>query len=255
MATAIFRAFTNDGFLIAADGRMQALDGTIISETKQKIFSFGGNGSLAYSFTGRVGLGPVDGPDVMFDFIGQFKQTAQVISTRRSPTLVKYAHRLTQHLQRVLKERCSDGRIKFSDEPSRIPGEVGSTIAEAMIDGYYSGLPSCVRVRFYRLNGQLVEPEITSQELKAGGVWLHGFEMVGRLLCDKDPRFFNETSLRRLDTPLPHFSPGMHNAVIQARAYIEGCSSPEGLALNSKIASSIGGRIHMASVTKKDGFK
>src|SRR5579872_3660640 len=234
MATAIFRAFTNDGFLIAADGRQQELDGTIISENKQKIFSFGGNQSLAYSFTGRVGLGPDDAPDITFDFIAQFKQTAQVISTRRFPTLAKYAHRLAQQVQRVLKDRCRDGRIEFTDEPSLIPGEVGSTIAEAMIDGYYSGLPSCVSVRFYRLNGQFVEPEIMAPDVKAGGVWLHGSKMVGELLYAKDPRFYNDTSLRPLETPLPHFSPAMHGAIIQARAYIEGCSSPEGLALNRK---------------------
>lgn len=254
MATAIFRTFTNGGFLIAADGRQRELDGTIISETKQKIFSFGGNRSLAYSFTGRVGLGPDDGPETTFDFITQVREAAQTISTCKFSTLPKYADRLAQRVQRVLIDRCRNGDINFADGPSVDPSEAGSTIAEVMIDGYYSGLPTRVNVRFYREDGRFVYPQIVSEDVVVGGVWLYGSNLIARLLGAQDERFYNERSLRPTDIPLPHFSREMFSAVIHARAYIEGCSSPEGLALDNKICSSIGGKIHMASITADDGF-
>jgi hypothetical protein len=255
VATAIFRTFTNDGFLIAADGRQQELGGTIIIETKQKIFSFGGSRSLSYAFTGRVGLGPDDSRETTFDFITQVREAAQIISTRRCSTLPTYADRLARHVQRVLEDRCRNRPIKFADAPSADPNEAGSTIAEVLIDGYYSGSPSRVSVRFYRQDGQFVSPQIVPEDVVVGGVWLYGSKMIAKLLGAKDKRFYNERSLRPPDTAIPHFSPEMHRAVIHARAYIEGCSSPEGLALERKICSSIGGKIHMASITANEGFK
>jgi len=38
-----------------------------------------------------------------------------------------------------------------------------------------------------------------------------------------------------------------------ARAYIDACSGPEALAMNEKIGSGIGGRIHIGTITASAG--
>lgn len=254
MATAIVRVFTGDAFIIAADGRENELDGSVTTDTKQKIFSFGGNRFLAYAFTGHVGLGPEDGTEVVFDFIDEIGKAAQITSSGRYPTLEKYAKRLGQRVQAELENICSKVPIKFYDAPSPNPGEAGSTIADVLIDGYYSGLPSRVNLRFYRLNGQFVEPDITSPGVVVGGVWQYGSRIVAGLMSARDQRFYNEHALRSPETPLP-FSDEMYSGVVHARAYIEACSSDEGRRLDPKACSTIGGHIHIASVTQQNGFQ
>lgn len=251
--TAIVRIYTNDGFVIAADGRQRELDGSVVSEVKQKIFSFGGNRFLGYSFTGHIGLGPADSPDTVFDFIDEFSHAAQVISASRHRTLADYAKRLARNVQNILVERCGNAQIPFQESSS--DGEESPTLADAMIDGYYSGSPSRVNVRFFRRDGAFAEPEITTPDLGAGGVWFYGSNLIGNLLLkEKDPRLWNEQSLRPLETSLSSWTNEMYSAAITARAYIEACSGPIGKELDPKICAGIGPIIHMASITEKEGF-
>jgi hypothetical protein len=251
--TAIVRIYTNGGFIVAADGRQRELDGSVVSEVKQKIFSFGGDRFLAYSFTGHIGLGPANSPDTVFDFIEEFGRAAQVISASRYPTLVDYATRLARNVQNILAERCENAQIPLQE--SSIDDEESPTLADAMIDGYHSGSPSRVNVRFFRMDGAFADPEITTPDLRTGGVWFHGSNLIGNLLLkEKDPRLWNARSLRPLESALSGWSDEMLNAAITARAYIEGCSGPIGQELDPKICAGIGPNIHMASITEKDGF-
>jgi hypothetical protein len=40
-----------------------------------------------------------------------------------------------------------------------------------------------------------------------------------------------------------------------AHAYIKACSGPEALAMDPKPCAGIGGRVHIATITPKDGFQ
>jgi len=65
MSTAIYSAYTRNGFLVAADGRRT---GEYPSDTAQKILSFRNNPSVAYTFLGYAELGPDGSPEVSFRF-------------------------------------------------------------------------------------------------------------------------------------------------------------------------------------------
>lgn len=218
--TAIVRKCTDGGFVIAADGLQNERDGSIVGRAKQKIFSFAGNKFLAYSFTGRIGIGPDDGDEITFDFIKQFQEAAESTSIRRSQTLKEYAQRIAMRVNQKLEETCKDPRIMFGDEQPDEPGSLGSTVADVLIDGYRGGIPHSVEVRFYRISGALAEPSISVQD---------------------------DLSLMSIHA--------LYDAILYARAYIEGCSGPEAQRIDSEHCSKIGGHIHIAVITKDHGFE
>jgi hypothetical protein len=248
MATAIYRSYTSDGFVVGADGRVGGPFGT---ETGQKIFCFGTNRSVAYAFTGMIQLGPEDTPEVDFDFIEQFSRAAQQISSRRCRTLFDYAERLSNQVNRALKDAQRKGRIQYpEDAPS--PHEPGGTIANVFADGFHGGFPERARMRFSHRNQVLSDPTVFREELAPGQPFLSGLPEVWERLRNRDADF--SKYLAPLEGT-PHDSESLSNEISRAHCYIRACSGPEARGLNEKIASGIGGHIHIASVTLTAGFR
>jgi len=150
MATAIFRGYTKDDFVVASDGRMRNSETGEIWDNTQKVFRFGPSKSLAYSFTGQIELTPVqDNHKVVLDFISQVRETVESIAPGGLRTLAKYAERFSELVCDALKRAQRTHEIRLPEDPSLVPGERGCTIASILIDGYYEGWPSRVNVRFY----------------------------------------------------------------------------------------------------------
>lgn len=245
MPTAIIPTYTGDGFVIAADGMA---DGTTPSLTKRKIFKFGNNRSLAYAFSGRVAIGP-HGPDLWFDFRDAIDVAVQALSVDLYTTLSDYAKHLADHAYRVLIERCTSDLITFDDAT-----ELGAPLARVFVSGYFKQVASNVIIEFYRENRQFAKPKISDDPLVIGEPRRHGSHVVDALFAVKSPIFFNDRYLRPLQVCLPHFSEVMKGAVLYSRAYIEACGSEDARNLDP-FCKTIGGKIHMASITPTDGIR
>jgi hypothetical protein len=253
MATAIARTYTQDGFAIAADGRMRNGETRqIITDETQKIFPFGPGNSLACSFTGQIELTPPeDSKKVVFDFISQVGETVKSVARGGCHTLAKFAETFSEPIWRSLERAQLTHSLIFPEDPSVYPGERGCTIATILIDGYYEGQPSRVNIRFYCEHQKLAEPEVSRRDLDEGKFLLYGFPEIGELLSAGDARFVGY--LKPVDRSLQD-SEALWQTICFSRSYIDACSGPEALAMNEQICSAIGGHIHIATITAASGF-
>lgn len=240
MATAIVRIYTEDGFLIAADGLMQ--DTSSFEEARrdvQKIFKI--QHSLAFSLTGLILLASHrDEPH--FVFTDSVAEAFNALSLESVRTLQEFCNACAMRVQAQLEY--------FFDKRKVLPGkdcpeERGTTIVEIMVDGYYRGFPSRAKIRFYHEGNRLQTPEVTSVELYPEVPIMKGVRGLGDLLLKQDP------SLSRYLHPLPPVRDSQRLTVAAqfARAYIEACSGPEGRAMDETASRGIGGHIHMATIT------
>jgi hypothetical protein len=69
-------------------------------------------------------------------------------------------------------------------------------------------------------------------------------------LYGKDPRFAE--FIREFDAPIVE---GLRGAAVSAIAYIEACGSSLGREIDPEHCSTVGGHIHMATITKGKGFE
>jgi hypothetical protein len=253
MPTAIVRTYYGDGFIIAADGMARDQNNNETRLDKCKIYALGVGKHLAYSIAGRSKIGPDEGPEIWFDFRERIDGAVASISTSRVSTLTLYAERLKKRICRELTDECSNDKIHFDDAPSPHPGEKGYTLTYVFIDGYYKALESSVIIRFYRLNHRF-RGEVFTPGLFRGAVFHSGSTVIQELIKENDPRFANDKYFRPLDSSLEHLSEDALRAIQYSRGYIEACASAEARALDV-FCSTIGGDIHMALITEKDGFQ
>ena len=163
--------------------------------------------------------------------------------------MLDYAAALGHHAQQALVEKCTSDRITFDAVT-----ELGIPLAYVFISGYFKQIPSSVIIEFCRENRQFVTPKPSPDELIIGIPRRHGSLAIDALFYVKSPMFFNDRYFYPLEVPLPHFSEPTREAVLHSRAYIEACESDQGRKLDPSSCSTIGGKIHMAGITPKDGF-
>jgi hypothetical protein len=254
MPTAIVRTYTDDGFVIAADGRVcNSSSGEPTKENMQKVFRLGSQ-PLAYSFTGAAMLGRADSHDsdeVLFDFIERFRCACQMVSARRFPTLQKYAERLSSIVYRSLQEALASNNIDLPEDGAEA-SERGHTIVNIQIDGYFAGYPSRAKIRYWHENQNLSEPDVITQELMPMTPELHGIPEIAKRIYRRDPELAHY--LRPLE-PESHYSNAIIFAAIYARAFIEACAGPEGAKVAPAKSATINNRIHIAIITPRDGFQ
>jgi hypothetical protein len=246
MSTAIVRIYVRDGFLVAADGLMS--DDLGIHDTAyntQKIFPV--QSKLAFCVTGLVRLGSdrAGAPD--FSFPASIGDAIEVASAATNRTLQEFCGECASKIYSQLEYFFDKRKILPGEQ---LPGERGSTILEVMADGYYRDFPSRARIRFYHEESKLAPPEVSSVELYEELPMTKGVPRIGDLLSKRDPSV--SRYLRTM--PLVGGSVRLTDAAIFARAYIEACSGPEGLAIDERASRGIGGHIHMAVITPTGGF-
>jgi hypothetical protein len=247
MPTAILSTYTGDGFIVAADGMSQGKDGTVTTRSRGKICQFGGNNWLAYAFAGRVAIGPDQGPEFSFDFIDTVDEAVQTLAIKRFATLSAYAARLAKNTQRILREACGKAHITFNDAD----GALDTILADVIISGYFKEVAATVQIEFYRHNRRFAKPQVIIHNLD--GPTRIGSLLMNFLFSRKEHPLYHRY-LRPLPVPLPHLSEAMVNAIIEARAYIKACESDEARKLDS-FCKTIGGHIHIATITRTDGFQ
>lgn len=252
MSTAIFRAYTSEGFVIAADGlRRRASDSKILSETVRKIFSIEDDSrSLAYGMAGSIYKG--DDSGAVFDFATEAGRAALALQGRRPGDLTRYAELLADRVNDSYADAKKDGRIsEYSTCPDIGPSrEPGSTIAYISFVGYYEGNPAWTEVRFWHDNQKLKSPTVYSERLRRGQLKIWGSDKVAQLLYHTDDPRFAEFRRPRSDR---HEDLTLSEAVEIAKNYIRSCSSDAGRQADENCAS-IGGHLHVATVIPGGGF-
>lgn len=256
MPTAIVRTYTNEGFVIAADGRKtKTQDGSVVvvSDATQKIFPVVGQAqSLAYAIAGTVQFTPKDSDEIVFDLIAEISNASQEFASRRSRNLAGYSTRLCRAVNARLAHVQKTGKpFRYPEDAVPLPGEHGRTIAHVFLEGYSGAAPARVRARFCHEDQKLLEPEIITGELAAGCPMVYGPGDVTNLLFKtEDPRFavYRRKTLLRRDMT-------MSESIEIAKSYIGACCDPEALKIDEKACSGIGGRIHIATITAKNGFQ
>jgi hypothetical protein len=158
MSTAIFRTYTREGFVIAADGRRRTADGIrIVSDEVQKIFSIDEpSRSLAYAMAGAVYI-PNEKGQAAFDFATEAKKAAKTLATSGAGDLTRYAEKFSRLVNNSLLSAKNSGRIaQYPTTPAvGLDNGPGGTIVHLFFIGYYAGAPSWTDVRFFHLNQQL----------------------------------------------------------------------------------------------------
>jgi hypothetical protein len=247
MATAIYRAFTRDGFVVGADGRSLDSDtGEITSDTKQKVFCFSGADSLAFSFTGTVSLGY--GDTVMFDFIQAFGIAVKSIPASRASGLREYSRMLAEPTLTFLTQARRNAVVRFTqDEHEREPTGV-FTIATVGIDGYFGEIPGRIELRFSHAKqvpqaqiGEMYlndQPLVYAPTLGEDGLWSHA--SLARYRTVQDRTFHDSAAISR--------------SIHEAKCVIEAYGSAEARAINP-LSIFVGGKTHIATVTPGEGFR
>ena len=255
MSTAIVREYTAEGFVIAADGRKSKPDGTVVSDTVQKIFPHVGPGRvLAYSLAGTVMFtADHDENDIVFDFVAQTAEVAKSLSAIRSKNLVGFGKRLGDAINRRLAD--AKGRNLFSQYTTceNSPIERGYTIARIFVDGYCDGIPSRINIRFFHENQILRTPDVLTSDLNQG--WMYGSKDIADLLFATDDQRLAAYRIPKARTNFSTGPPTLRDAIEYAKSYIRACSDPVALQIDPKSCSAIGGHIHIASVTTDGGFQ
>lgn len=242
MPTAIVRIYAEDGFVIAADG-LQLRDDKPFSDSLQKIFPIEHEHvSLAYALCGTTIMTSERTGEPVWNLEIEMAGAIKSLSGRESKNLAGYARRLSTPIIRRLEEATRNGHTgAYADKP---------TIADILIDGYYKGVPSRVRVGIYHRDQKLATPEVVRDSVQMGGYHIHGSKLITASFFDPDDQSFaGYGKPGRVNGPMT-----LAAAIEIAAGYIRACSSPQALQMDRQCAG-IGGHIHIATITPKDGFR
>jgi hypothetical protein len=247
MSTAIVRTYTSEGFVIAADGRAIGVEERrVVTDTAQKVFPIEWTGgSLAYSVAGTLQISSDDRRQV-FNLILETEK-AQAAVTNTPASLVEYASLLAERI--TVRLAAVKGHYPSTD--NRGINQRGFRIATLFLEGYYGSAPYRARVDFCHERQNLLEPEVIPQDSNLGRPQICGSGEVSYLLFDTDdPRFaaYRRPVLRAQDVTLAE-------AIEVSKGYINACMDPEALQIDETICSTIGGHIHIATITPSHGFR
>jgi len=249
--TAIAMVYVVPGFVVAADGRRRWADQGSVdesmrlqeSENQQKIFKAQFKGrDIAYALTGLV-----FNDDQTFDLIEESQKTAILLGSAKISNLYDYVAAFAASIARACTAARQDGRIEhfginsFCTDPQQ-----QNTIATIFMAGYFrKNDPSLVMVTISHKDQVVVEPKPLFQTPPQNPL-LSGSAIAELMYGRRDPRFAKYfRAISRTGT--------LKEAEEYARNYIEACSDPIAAEVDPACRG-IGGHIHMATLTRQEGF-
>jgi hypothetical protein len=154
MSTSIVSIYTQEGFVIAADGRNYSLETqSIVSDSVQKIFPIEKPDlCLAYSVSGTAELTPKGSDEVIFDVLARIHEAVEETAKRRSKSLWHFAQALS-HAIADFPDKAKQAVI--GDEPPTI----------IFLEGYFEGRPKRTHITIF-YDGQV--PEVSTDPLTHG---------------------------------------------------------------------------------------
>jgi hypothetical protein len=252
MSTAIISFCTTDGFVIAADGRRRKEgNGKVVSNTVQKIFSIeDGQKNIAYALAGATRYDAEDG-QIPFDFSEESRDAIRTLSSRDFLEPEHYLRKLAYEVNKSLLSAMSTGRMKgYPTVPSIDPSIPEGTSILLFFAGYYKGNQFQSLIRFYHEN-QVPRWKISPLLLIPGEATILGPNIIRHLLWEtNDPRF---KKYRRRKPSSPE-ELTIEEAIKVANNYILAYSDPQAVSIDER-CKDVGGHIHIATVTKGEGFR
>jgi hypothetical protein len=247
--TGIVRIFNGDGFVIASDGLRRDLDGNEVSANEQKVFNTVCAGAaFAYAATGVT---YVHQGNVPFDVAQELKSIDTGLAAKQYDGAVRYIEGFAKALKNAFCEAQRNGRIAQIRDYGK-----GNLVTRVLFAGYYRRLPFMAQIELYR-NGQEIEAprhsidELSRKDIK---IEISGSEAVKQSLLSTDDLTFPAHELGSWDAVRNRRPFTIEQGVELARTYLDGCANPKGRKMD-KECESIGGHIHIATVTPKDGFR
>lgn len=267
MSTALAYLFTEEGFVIAADGRNTLISkkGREVDSNKaQKIFPIHSTDrQAALSFTGRTTLYDQADDHKVFDFPLEFNRAAREVQ----PEITKSAEEFLSRLCSLVQERLESAvqNIGIGILPSRRgrgdPSE--HNIIAIHLDGYFVGRPARASANFYHIQQKLAwDMDFVQHTLRCPKrYWtrlLGSDKIVSLLFNTEDARLlrYRTEPCRRVaaiwrDSSL---TITLQDAIEVGRNYIAACSDESLIEIDPENCQGIGGHIHIATITQQGGF-
>lgn len=236
MSTVIVHFHTPEGFVIASDGRNTSPEGRVLSDEAQKIFPVNGpTVCLAFGLAGTIRIG-TSSDQVIFDF----EKEALAISGRLAQNAPKTWWDFVSALARQLNDALNAAR--------RLSGNTLSTPTDTtiFIGGVYGKhLKSAHAVFRHQIAASEAEPYLHPPGFHGP----FGSKAVFDLIESKDSRFaqYSEPERRNVST----LAGAVQRSINDVMAHCD----PEALLVDEDKCRGIGGRIQIAQITFRDGFR
>jgi hypothetical protein len=264
MPTALAHIFSDEGFVIAADGFdiVRTSDGPkVVSDHAKKIFQLPGiDRDVACSFTGMVTLFNDAGDETIFDFMSECVNAARAVESAPTRDASELAARICPLILQRLAIVKQSGDLKRYPSPASQLGELGRTLVRFYLDGYFNGQPFRTGMRFYHIDQEIAWGSISHSLGHQSKSVLFGSNGVGYLLFNTgDPRLqkYRTDACRIVAARYsnPDTAVTLQDAIEAARNFIAACSDPVALEIEGEKHQRIGGHIHIATITPKAGFQ
>ncbi|MCU1271008.1 MAG: hypothetical protein JWN74_2302 [Acidobacteriaceae bacterium] len=252
MPSAILPFYTSEGFLIAADGRTR-VNGEKRDDQTIKIFQLAEPGrSFAYAFGGTVGFTDKENEDlILFDLRDEILKIIKSLRMTNHKNFKSYAGKIVARLHEGLTKALTNERMERLKDEGTV--EEPALVACLILVGYYEKEPSWIAIRFPHIKQTLLEPEPEIMPLQKGyrPPVVYGSQIIARRLFDTDDPTFAKYRVPRVNDAE---NVTLGEVAEAAKKYILACADPEVIKIDPVICAAIGGHIHMAKVTPKDGF-
>jgi hypothetical protein len=237
--TAIAKIYTPDGFTVAADGReLHIVSGHIASEETQKIvrlYHTSGEMICAVAGVSRLVFGSTS-----VDIVNELSHAAVDIATKEVRNPDEYSGMLRDYVCR----RVASFRPSFL-------ASARETETHIDLDGYILGHPMRRKITLtYR--SDRIEGDVSSGELFPGGAVGRGSEIVWSILFGPigDSRLQSYRSVCQSRRPAT-----ISQSIEVCYSLIRAHCDPEAMSIDKTHCESIGGHIHIATVTPTAGFQ
>ena len=238
MPTAIACIYTPEGFVISADCKQGNKLTGAYSESATKIFRIG-NSRLAYAVAGDVEIPLTE--HAQFQFL---RVAAEVFEKTPHGEFSQYTHEIKARISKSLNQARKAAQAPEISAWSRSPGELKVVL---ILAGYSSS--NAPERRVFLLHPE--RPHFGSWE---GGVessehrWFIGPEMIQAILRSGSDK-------RLAKYKIPHEEPStIAEAKATAESYIRAFSDSEAREIDPDGCATVGERIHMATITRSEGF-
>ena len=249
--TAIAMVYVVPAFVIAADGRRRWADQRSIDESmksqevdnQQKIFSARFKGrDIAYALTGLA-----FNHDRTFDLFEETRKTATTLENAKLANLYEYVGAFGDSIANAYAAARQDGRFgQFGINSFYSDPQQQNVLATIFMAGYFrKNDPSLGMLIISHQDQVVLAPKPIFQTPPRNPI-LSGSAIAELMYGKRDPRFAKYfRPISRTGT--------LEEAEEYARNYIEACSDPTAAEIDPE-CNGIGGHIHMATLTKQDGF-
>jgi hypothetical protein len=244
--TAIAMIYTGRSFLIGADGRCKADEGSSSKEREtdqaQKIFLIQNkNVHLAYSITGFAST-----DDGSFQIVVEAQKQADKIQTERFSNGDDYVRRFCLNLERSTTAAMRDGRIKDFPKNEHLGLEDKARKFRLFFVGYFKGLPLWMEVGFYHEGDKdRIRVRVKHFSLdQIGGINI-GSTIVAKMMYDQEAV---------VDPRLAKYKKGGNDGLSDYfLSYLKACCDPVACEIDPQ-CKFIGGHIHAAEIAA-DGIR